>query len=80
MGVCPTYVTANGTRTGCVQPLGEKSARFVPFFTWLQHGNSSRKKQFDLRSKGTLDRADHKHWGGGGDSILNQSAMMEVFS
>lgn len=70
MGECPTYVTANGTRTGCILPLGKKDARFMQFFTRLQHGNSSREKQFDLRSKGTLQAADHKRWGG----------EMEVFS
>lgn len=32
----------------------------MPFLTRLQHGNSSSEKPFDLRSKGTLNGAEHK--------------------
>lgn len=52
---CPSYVTENGTRTGCLLPYNSKTDRFSTFYTLLQYGNSSHKQELELKSKVKLN-------------------------
>lgn len=58
---CPSYVTENGTRTGCLLPYNSKTDRFSTFCTLLQYGNSSHKQELELKSKGELIRVPGWH-------------------
>ncbi|KAM8742590.1 cytokine receptor common subunit gamma-like [Acanthopagrus schlegelii] len=48
---CPTYLSENGTITGCNHPYQNRNDRFAPFDTKLQHGSNKSDMKHELKEK-----------------------------
>lgn len=51
---CSTYISENGTNTGCLEPLADRQRRFFPFYTKLSHDNETFEVKHSLIDKGTF--------------------------